>query len=155
MDRLTRRLGEFVYLAKGCCEDTLPAEMKTRDVRATLQRLAAYEDTGFTPEEIIKLKQERDALIEQVPHDPEKQGRWISVNDRMPEDDLPPGSKTKRINVLVAIKSARGYTVRTQTRMRAAEYYILHGYPEWFWRFSAGDVTHWMPIPEPPKEGQS
>lgn len=31
-------------------------------------RLAAYEDTGFTPDEIIKLKRERDALVKQVPH---------------------------------------------------------------------------------------
>ena len=37
-----------------------------------VQRLAAYEDTGLTPEEIERLK---------------KQHRWIPVEERLPEED--------------------------------------------------------------------
>lgn len=38
-----------------------------------VERLAAYEDTGLTPEEIERLK---------------KQHRWIPVEERLPEESL-------------------------------------------------------------------
>lgn len=75
---------------------------------------------------------------------------WISVKDHMPEDDLPEGSKALQIKVLVAIKSKNGYTVRTQNRIRQERAWEGK-YTEWYWRYSAGRVTHWMPLPEPPK----
>lgn len=73
---------------------------------------------------------------------------WISVNDRLPEDGA--SEKVKQIKVLTAVKSKNGYTVRSQMRMK------LHSYTEpekygWAWKYSRGDVTHWMKLPEPPK----
>ena len=67
---------------------------------------------------------------------------WISVKDRLPEDDLP--NNKKQIKVLVVIKAKNGYTVRSQMR-------FLNIYNKWAWKYSAGDITHWMPLPEPPK----
>lgn len=73
---------------------------------------------------------------------------WISVNNQLPENTLPKNSKAKVIKVLVAIKGENGYTVRTQTRFREK----WDDKEVWSWRFSCGKVTHWMPLPEPPKE---
>lgn len=80
----------------------------------------------------------------------EPKQEWISVKDRLPEDDLPEGSKKMRIKVLVAIRNNKGvYTVRTQTRALGGSYHVSE---EWEWgKHSYGDVTHWMPLPEPPE----
>lgn len=56
MDRLTRRINGFVCYTKGKYEDTITAEMETRDVRECLEKLAEYEDIGSVEEikEIVK-----------------------------------------------------------------------------------------------------
>ena len=74
--------------------------------------------------------------------------KWIPVTERLPEDDLPKGSKVKQIKVLTALRSGKGViTVRSQTRYR------MTWYPNspWGWKYSASEITHWMPLPEPPK----
>lgn len=64
---------------------------------------------------------------------------WISVNDRLPEVG---------VRVLCA---------RTQTSMAGTRYldqtvgYITGG-SRWSCRMDWINVTHWMPLPEPPKE---
>lgn len=55
MERLTKRIGTFVYYTKGKYEDTIPAECETQDVRNILSCLAAYEDTGLEPKEIERI----------------------------------------------------------------------------------------------------
>lgn len=55
MERLTKRIGVFVYYTKGKYEDTLPAECETQDVRDILSCLAAYEDIGLEPQEIERI----------------------------------------------------------------------------------------------------
>ena len=80
---------------------------------------------------------------------------WISVEDRLPEDTIPTDYKRKTIKVLVAIKGKNGVTIRTQERFSCYTY--RNDKDErtafWTWRFSAGNVTHWMPLPEPPMKG--
>lgn len=75
--------------------------------------------------------------------------KWIPVTERMPEDTLPRFSEVKQIKVLTVLKSSSGVrTVRSQMRYRdtwAKE-------TRWMWRCSASDITHWMPLPELPKE---
>lgn len=83
-----------------------------------------------------------------------KQSEWISVEERLPEDDLSEEHKKKTIKVLVAIKAKNGITIRTQERF--LDYTYSNGGERktyWTWRFSRGEVTHWMPLPEPPKKG--
>ena len=81
--------------------------------------------------------------------------KWISVEDMLPEDCIDQSKDIKTIKVLVAIKAKNGWTVRTQTRYKST-CGGRYGEPlkvTWFWgRFSAGEVTHWMPPPETPKE---
>ena len=66
MERLTKRIDQHVYYTRGKYTETLPAEMDTADTRKALERLAAYEDAGLEPEEITRLKSERDAAVEDM-----------------------------------------------------------------------------------------
>ena len=59
-------------------------------------------------------------------------GGWISVKDRLPDED---------VRVLVYLHSDRSYTTMDTDR-------LLNG--KWV-RWGALDVTHWMPLPLPPK----
>ena len=75
-------------------------------------------------------------------------GKWIPVTERLPEDTLPRFSEVKQIKVLTALKSWNGLrTVRSQMRYRDT----WCKETRWMWKYSASDVTHWMPLPEPPK----
>ena len=60
-----------------------------------------------------------------------KQSEWISVAERLPEND---------VRVLVYINSERSYTKIDTDRM------VDGKFVRWY-----KDVTHWMPLPEPPK----
>ena len=76
---------------------------------------------------------------------------WVSVEERMPEDDFPEGTNRLQIKVLVAIKAKNGYTVRTQNRIRQEQSWSnKEPFTDWYWKFSHGEVTHWMPLPAPP-----
>ena len=75
--------------------------------------------------------------------------RWIPVEERLPEDDLPKNSMVKQIKVLTALKSDKGArTVRSQLRYRMTWYTSA----PWAWKCSGSEITHWAPLPEPPKE---
>lgn len=67
---------------------------------------------------------------------------WISVKDRLPEDmgDV----------LVVAFWHERWQTMIGWCRKAEAEWrvYTSHG------EMKPGGVTHWMPLPEPPKEGE-
>ena len=53
MDRLTTRIEDKVYYAKGkYAPSTLIAEMEKSDIRDCMGKLAEYEDIGMTPNEI-------------------------------------------------------------------------------------------------------
>ena len=97
-------------------------------------KLKAYEDTGLTPEQV-------------------KAQQWISVKDRLPEDDIPKGSDRLAIKVMVSYGNRKN-SVRTLTRWRWIESMNPIQYSNWIWSKDADCVTHWMPLPEPPKEAQ-
>ena len=80
---------------------------------------------------IERLESERDAAMAKVP-------RWISVEERLPEHEH---------EVLV-------YTDRYGGRTEFA-YYVRH-LEAWYQNccLLIPNVTHWMPLPEPPKEGE-
>lgn len=67
------------------------------------------------------------------------QNAWISVKDRLPEE---------RGRYIVAVCDYKG---------KIGVFDLWFDYPEWYidedddlYQF---EVTHWMPLPEPPKEG--
>ena len=81
---------------------------------------------------IERLTAENAALREKVP-------QWVSVDDRLPADHL------KRY--LIAFKDAGGSIVD------AARYIPGLGWECCNWEVPQGLITHWMPLPEAPEEG--
>lgn len=78
-----------------------------------------------------------------------KQSEWISVEERLPEDVY--GKDRKKISVLVCTESGR---VSTASRQRLVKFNSTK--LEWVELDTFGwsmykRVTHWMPLPEPPK----
>ena len=69
--------------------------------------------------------------------------KWISVTERLPEP-----------NAVDEYGFAKGYLVKTDrhvmihTARYTGEWWILWGYH----KVITDNVTHWMPLPEPPKE---
>lgn len=76
----------------------------------------------------------------------EAREQWISVKDRLPEDSdefvlvIATGIINRNRSLINAFELACYYT---------GEGWILENYPE----CKNIKVTHWMPLPEPPKEG--
>ena len=70
--------------------------------------------------------------------------KWIPVEERLPEDDLPKDSMAKQIKVIVAYKRGNcSWVIRTQRRQKGR----LYGRPdEWDWSVS-DPISHWMPLP--------
>jgi hypothetical protein len=77
--------------------------------------------------------------------------RWIPVTEMLPEHDLPKDSKSKQIKVLVAYLRNGNWIVRSNMRKKGKWY----DEPDrWSWSVS-DPITHWMPLPQPPKDGDS
>jgi len=72
-----------------------------------------------------------------------RESGWISVDDRLPDSG---------VMVLVLANGKPNKNVTLVNAYELAEYdqdgWILDTWPEWM----DADVTHWMPLPEPPKE---
>lgn len=81
---------------------------------------------------IERLTAENAALREKVP-------QWISVEEKLPADYI------KRY--LIAFKDAGGSIVD------AARYIPGLGWECCNWEIPQGLITHWMPLPEAPEEG--
>lgn len=120
-----------------------------RGYEVALARLASYEATGLSPDEVTKmgmmfedskrysgrLELKLDALSEKIP-------QWIPVTERLPRD---------RGNVLaVAFWHERWGVYMGWCAPERAEWSVHVGLGD----RSDVAVTHWMPLPEPPvKEG--
>ena len=71
MERLTTVLKDTVYYAKGKWPPTtLCSEMETWEIRDCMTRLAQYENTGLSPEQVLELKER------QIPQKPREHYHW-------------------------------------------------------------------------------
>ena len=109
--------------AEGECKDCAMHEDKQRCQENLLDKAA---------EAIERLTAENAALREKVP-------QWISVEDRLPIDRL---SK-----YLVAFREAGGSIVDM------ARYFPSDGWTCDNWEVPQNLITHWMPLPDSPEEG--
>ena len=66
-----------------------------------------------------------------------KQSEWISVEERLPEKD---------VRVLVWLTEGASSYTRIDTDRRTDTELYGERWARWF-----NDVTHWMPLPEPPE----
>ena len=86
----------------------------------------------------------RDALA-YINHLEARVPKWISVKDRLPEDD---------VDVIVyAVSNNGGYTIVITFHTHKLYGLNIEGWaPPWQYFTSSYTITHWMPLPEPPKE---
>lgn len=90
-----------------------------------VERLAAYEDTGLTPKEIERLKE---------------QHRWIPVEERLPEED------TIVLLTVSGLYSCITFSDAIELGNLCSDgSWFIEGYPDW----DNPEVTAWMPLPEP------
>ena len=90
-----------------------------------IERLAAYEDTGLTPKEIERLKE---------------QHRWIPVEERLPEED------TIVLLTVSGLYSCITFSDAIELGNLCSDgSWFIEGYPDW----DNPEVTAWMPLPEP------
>lgn len=97
---------------------------------AAVAKLERYEDTGLSPDDVDLLKDMYDRLVEELDRHPRK---WISVRDKLPEDGE---------DVLVCTQSKNG------SRNIDKGYWSINR----FVHRGCANVTHWMPLPEPPED---
>lgn len=71
--------------------------------------------------------------------------KWISVKDRLPEDD---------VDVIVyAISNNGGHTIVVTFHTHTLYGFNIEGWASPWQYFTRNyTITHWMPMPEPPKE---
>ena len=126
MERLTlRNLAGKAY-ARG--ERPGEAQPAVRILPELLERLAKYEDTGLTPDQIADQ-------------------RWVPVSERLPVQEYETHRKIYDSDpeFVVVIKGAKTSTVLQLHRDKDGKYYWHDGediYP----------VIYWMPMPVPPEE---
>lgn len=109
------------------------------DQRRCYERLREYERTGITPEDLKRVFNE-DAILKLAGQvlgvEPSSlrgtAPRWISVADRLPETGVP------------VIVCREGGKVE-QGAKDVMDWWRVYG-------TRTKRVTHWMPLPEPPKE---
>lgn len=106
-----------------------------------IDRLAAYEDTGLTPEEIARLVTPKP----NAPQNHRSTAEWISVNDRLPnEEELYESDNFGFLCcVLVPEKGGTFYKARR---------IIFFDSLDKEWDCEGIIVTHWMNMPDYPTE---
>lgn len=82
----------------------------------------------------------------------QEQSQWVSVKERLPEDDH---SVNKHIEGekfgFLTVLAYNGVVKQTNRFFCNATQFGLPKTCGWEW--ASSNVTHWMPLPEPPKEG--
>lgn len=82
---------------------------------------------------------------------------WISVKEMLPEDDERNKFHTDGILSMTTVLVYDKFRyVHIANRLKidpcGNEYLDEHSTVGWAWSNNCKDVTHWMPLPEPPKE---
>ena len=122
MERLTKKV-DGVWTAL-CKYGNSPYRVVTQEI---IDRLAAYEDTGLAPVEV-------------------QQMRWIPVEERLPEENV-------TVLAFNADPHAEKYVLaRYRTVVYLGCYWCQFDQEYDSWCASCWKVTHWMPLPQPPKE---
>ena len=118
-----------IVKALRCCKFGVPCEKCP-----VVGNKDCFEEVNTAAADLIeRLTAENAALREKVP-------QWISVEDRLPIDRL---SK-----YLVAFRDAGGSIVDM------ARYFPSDGWTCNNWDVPQNLITHWMPLPEAPEEGE-
>lgn len=131
---------KLIEILRGKC-----AVCKRSSCNGKYWQLSSCPATCEAADALEQLQAENDRLKEEV-----QQMRWVPVEERFPEDRLPAGRK--QITVMVATKAGK-VTIASRVFEPEREYYGKKYPARWVWsRWLNHYVTHWMPLPSPPKE---
>lgn len=133
MDRLTKKINGIVGPNLDRPERTTPSAW----LEKVQNRLAAYEDTGFTPEEIVKMRQ------------------WLEIFDTDRYGELVAAEEDGRLIVLEKHKIEEGRTVWALDLRRKIiyegtvsycdDFYSMHfDSPEWSFPFGNGHIGSYV-----------
>lgn len=130
MKRLTQKDEQGNWSLRGMLWEQLhEGQVITKELRerlyGALWKLMEYEDTGLSPEEIERLKE---------------QHRWIPVEERLPEEDTIVLLTVSGLYSCITFSDA----IELGNLCSDGEWFI-EGYPDW----DDPNVTAWMPLPEP------
>ena len=130
MKRLTQKDEQGNWSLRGMLWEQLhEGQVITKELRerlyGALWKLMEYEDTGLSPEEIERLKE---------------QNRWIPVEERLPEEDTIVLLTVSGLYSCITFSDA----IELGNLCSDGEWFI-EGYPDW----DDPNVTAWMPLPEP------
>ena len=121
MERFTKKI-DGVWTAS-CEYGRSPCPVVTQEI---IDRLAAYEDTGLTPEEV-------------------QQMRWIPVEERLPEEGKRCLLYTPCDRILCV-----GYYAGKDERQHRHKWRLVTAMRST--QTLTKKVTHWLPLPKAPKE---
>ncbi|MBC5580881.1 DUF551 domain-containing protein [Anaerofilum sp. BX8] len=80
-------------------------------------------------------------------------GQWISVKERLPEDDLTIKKHIEREEFcFLTVLVYNGVVKQTNRYFCNAPKFGLLRTDGWAW--ASSNVTHWMPLPDPPEDLQ-
>lgn len=93
------------------------------------------------------IKKVVDGAIKEFKHQGYNVSKWISCKDKMPEDN------TSVLFVYVSENGVKSVHYGYHTTIRG----VYSGWRKTSggWEYSDEEVTHWQPIPEPPKDGDT
>lgn len=74
---------------------------------------------------------------------------WISVNDRMPKEN---GRYIVADEITAPEELGGNHTEIRIMRFHEGKWHTPFRSPEWINEAIKDNITHWMPLPEPPKE---
>lgn len=136
MNRLTQKDEQGNWSLKAVpCEIMYEGQVITKELwerlYGALWKLMEYEDTGLTPEQVERLKENR---------------RWILVEERLPEEDD---------FVLVTVNGIYNHITFSDAielgELCSDGTWFIDGYPDW----NNPNVVAWMPLPEPYQEEEN
>lgn len=88
-------------------------------------------------------------VIESFPAADVKPMKWIPVTERLPEERINPNTRDFEYVLCVTIwGDVRPFKYGTPIGQKEAHFWNGAGYVDAY-------VTHWMPLPEPPKDGET
>ena len=104
--------------------------------------------------DVVRQSKTASWLLDQVLHDIQAMptltppNEWVSVEDRLPEDDT---SEYKAQIAVLVLTDRESIKIKKRTYHPGRVYYGKF-YPErWDWgTFNDDRITHWMPLPAPP-----
>lgn len=110
-------------------------------------QLKKYEDTGLSPDDVTDLMSSHAVAIGELA----KMPKWIPVTERFPEplsrrNDYKGKRMTSETVLCVCVQNGG----KRMVKEGRCEFY--GGTPVWRIPGTIDSVTHWMPMPKPPKE---